>query len=132
MSLPFETAEIICRNKTRYCRYIDMKQWPLLSTLILPDTEIEFLDAEGRTYCDENGVEQKWDSLAGGTTSENIMLPTLTFEALDLDGSILTLNGVKYRWEPREAWTAHFSEAFKVMQTIHLTDAGDLEQVAEE
>ncbi|KAK1689838.1 hypothetical protein BDP55DRAFT_651773 [Colletotrichum godetiae] len=63
---------------------------------------------------------------------ENIMLPSLTFEALDLDGSILTLNGVKYRWESREAWVAHFSEAFKVMQTIHLTDAGDLEQVSED
>ncbi|KAK1534284.1 uncharacterized protein CCOS01_03036 [Colletotrichum costaricense] len=63
---------------------------------------------------------------------DTIMLPTLTFEAFDLDGSILILNGVPYRWTSREAWVAHFSEAFKVMQTMHLTDAGDLEQVSED
>ncbi|KAK1689837.1 hypothetical protein BDP55DRAFT_380681 [Colletotrichum godetiae] len=65
MTLPFETAETFRRNKTRYCRHIDTKQWSLLSTFILPDAEIEFLNAEGRTYVDENGVEQKWYSRAG-------------------------------------------------------------------
>ncbi|OHE99230.1 hypothetical protein CORC01_05511 [Colletotrichum orchidophilum] len=65
MVLSPEAAETIRRKKTRYCRYLDTKQWASLSTIILPDAEIEFLDAEGQTAVDENGVEQKWNSLEG-------------------------------------------------------------------
>ncbi|TQN74644.1 hypothetical protein CSHISOI_00821 [Colletotrichum shisoi] len=76
-------------------------------------------------YCRfADGLE--WDRF------NTIMLPTLTFEAVEPDGTVLVQNGVPYRWESREAWVAHFSEKFKVLQTMHLVDPGDLEQVAED
>ncbi|GKT56998.1 bile acid 7-alpha protein [Colletotrichum tofieldiae] len=91
---------------------------------ISPETA-EIIRRKKAQYCRfADGLE--WDRF------DTIMLPDFVFEGLDTDGAVLVQNGVRYRWESRDAWVAHFSEAFKAMQTMHLVDPGDLEQVAED
>ncbi|KAK1965279.1 hypothetical protein LY78DRAFT_658497 [Colletotrichum sublineola] len=63
---------------------------------------------------------------------DTIMLPDFTFEGLDFDGAIVVENGVRLRWESRADWIAHFSASLKHVESMHLVDAGDLEQVAED
>ncbi|KAK1987830.1 hypothetical protein LZ30DRAFT_818708 [Colletotrichum cereale] len=76
-------------------------------------------------YCRfADGLE--WDRL------DTVLLPDFTFEGVDPDGAVLVENGVRHRWESRAAWVAHFSTSFKTVQTMHLVDAGDLEQVADD
>ncbi|GKT87065.1 LOW QUALITY PROTEIN: bile acid 7-alpha protein [Colletotrichum tofieldiae] len=83
---------------------------------ISPETA-EIIRRKKAQYCRfADGLE--WDRF------DTIMLPDFVFEGLDTDGAVLVQNGVRYRWESRDAWVAHFSEAFKAMQTMHLVDPG--------
>ncbi|KAK1594966.1 uncharacterized protein LY79DRAFT_511436 [Colletotrichum navitas] len=63
---------------------------------------------------------------------DTIMLPEFTFEGVGPDGAVIVENGLRCRWESRADWVAHFSASLGAMQSIHLVDAGDLEQVAED
>ncbi|KAK2047545.1 hypothetical protein LZ31DRAFT_592434 [Colletotrichum somersetense] len=61
-----------------------------------------------------------------------ILLPEFTFEGLDPAGAVIVERGLRYRWESRADWVAHFSISLAAVQSMHLIDAGDLEQVAED
>ncbi|KAK2066051.1 hypothetical protein LY76DRAFT_585594 [Colletotrichum caudatum] len=64
--------------------------------------------------------------------AETILLPEFTFEGLDAAGAVIVEGGLRYRWESRADWVAHLSVSLAAVQSMHLVDAGDLEQVAED
>lgn len=59
---------------------------------------------------------------------DSIFLPDATFVFVDSQGAVINEGGVDYSFSSTEQWTAHFREAFKVLQTIHIISPGELEQ----
>ncbi|KAK1144061.1 hypothetical protein N8T08_005723 [Aspergillus melleus] len=60
---------------------------------------------------------------------DTLLAADARFEFYDTEGSLVCENGVDFKFNSRAEFVAYFSEAFKVLQTIHVVGPGELEQV---
>lgn len=61
---------------------------------------------------------------------ETILPPNFSFKMLDLDGHVMSLDGVQINFSTREAWVTHFREVLKAKQSTHLVGPPETEQIS--
>lgn len=66
----------------------------------------------------------KWSLL------DTVVPPDFSFKMLDLEGTILSLEGVEVNFSTRSEWQAHFSEVLKAKQSTHLVGPPEIEQIS--
>lgn len=92
MTISYATAETIRLNKSRYCRYVDTKQWAELEGLLLPDTRLTFYDVAGAVLSDFHSrrefIAATMPFLTGAHTSHRVSNSELTATA---DGEVAAI-----------------------------------------
>ncbi|KAL7945552.1 hypothetical protein V8C42DRAFT_323475 [Trichoderma barbatum] len=89
----------------------------------LPAGAAEIIPRKKALYCrlaDTNG----WSQI------DKVILPDLTFTAVDGEGNVVNLNDTDYHWTSRADWVAFFSKIFDPIQTMHIVGYPELELVA--
>lgn len=61
---------------------------------------------------------------------DTILPLDFSFRMLDLDGHIMTLDGVEINFSTKEAWLAHFRELLKAKQSTHLVGPPETKQIS--
>jgi hypothetical protein len=92
-------------------------------TLSLPSGAAEIITRKKAQYC-RLADTNEWSKI------DEIMLPDVTFTAVDKEDKILNLNNTDYKFTSRADWVAYFSGIFASLQTMHLVGYPELELVA--
>lgn len=91
--------------------------------LSLPAGVAEIITRKKAQYC-RLADTNEWSQM------DKVMLPDLTFTAVDEEGNIININDTDYHWTSRADWITYFSSIFAPIQTMHLVGSPELELVA--